>query len=488
MRSDRRRMEQEQRKLKKNGVYRTIAVIYAILALAFTAMLLWLNVLPAKILYPVVALLIVISLFIVPVMYSKRGKGGRKKGAAVFAVALILLFGVGTYYISETIGFFNSITDIVKAKEDFYLVVKAESQYEEASELKGKTIATSSDTGKTYSEARNKLKDEIDAKYDYIDDASEMIESLLQNKYSAVFISAASYDTMKEGNASIETDTKIIYTISITKESSRKTKHVDVTEEPFNILVSGLDTTGDIGTTSRSDVNMIVTVNPTTHQILLTSIPRDYYVTLSSKNAKDKLTHSGLYGVEETVSTVEDFMGIDINYYVKVNYSTITKLVDAIGGIDIDSPYGFTTHGMSAHYTFKKGQNHLNGSMALAYSRERQSWPDGDLRRNENQQIIIEAIIKKASNSTTILTDYTSILNSIEENLSTDMSQKDIKSLIKMQLKDMPGWTIEKQAIKGESASRMSYALGANTSVVLPDEALIAAAVDKISQVKGAAE
>ena len=215
-----------------------------------------------------------------------------------------------------------------------------------------------------------------------------------------------------------------IYTISITKESSRKTKHVDVTEEPFNILVSGLDTTGDIGTPSRSDVNMIVTVNPATHQILLTSIPRDYYVTLSSKNAKDKLTHSGLYGVEETVSTVEDFMGIDINYYVKVNYSTITKLVDAIGGIDIDSPYGFTTHGMSAHYTFKKGQNHLNGSMALAYSRERKSWPDGDLRRNENQQIIIEAIIKKVSNSTTILTDYTSILNSIEENLSTDMSQK----------------------------------------------------------------
>ena len=104
--------------------------------------------------------------------------------------------------------------------------------------------------------------------------------------------------------------------------------------------------------------------------------------------------------------------------------------------------------------------------MALAYSRERKSWPDGDLRRNENQQIIIEAIIKKVSNSTTILTDYTSILNSIEENLSTDMSQKDIKSLIKMQLKDMPGWTIDKQAIKGESASKMSYALGASTSVV----------------------
>lgn len=488
MRSERRQREREQQKLKKNGAYRTIAIIYTILAAAFIFMLLWLNVLPAKILYPAVALLIIISLFIVPVMYSKRGRRGRKKGAAVFAVILIVIFGVGTYYVSETIGFFNSITDIVKAKEDFYLVVRAESKYEEAADLQGKTIATSSDTGKTYSEARNQLKKEIDAEYEYIDDTPGMIDSLLQNKYPAVFISAASYETMKEGNDSIESETKVIYTISVAKESSRKTKDVNVTKESFNILVSGLDTTGDIGTTSRSDVNMIVTVNPKTHQVLLTSIPRDYYVTLAGKNVKDKLTHSGLYGIDETVSTVEKFMGIDINYYVKVNYSTITKLVDAIGGIDIDSPYSFTTHGMSEHYTFKKGQNHLNGSMALAYSRERQSWPDGDLRRNENQQIIIEAIIKKASSSTTILTEYTDILGSIEKNLSTDMSQKDIKSLIKMQLSDMPGWTIEKQAIKGESATQMSYALGAKTSVVMPDEALIAAAVDKISQVKDATE
>ena len=485
MRSDRKRKEKQ--KQKNNGLYRTIAIIYSILAVAFMVMLLWLNVLPAKILYPVVGLLFLITMFIVPVMYSKRGKR-RKKGATVFALILIVLFGIGTYYINETLGFFNNITDVAKAKEDFYVVVKADSKYEEVSQLAGKTIATSSTTDKAYAEARNKLKKEINAQYEYIDNSSDMIQDLIQNKYSAAFISAASYETMKEGNSSIATETRVIHTISVTKESRRTTKHVDVTEESFNVLVSGLDTTGDIGTVSRSDVNMLITVNPVSHEVLLTSIPRDYYVPLASKNSGDKLTHSGLYGIDETVSTVEKFMGIDINYYVKVNYSTITKLVDAIGGIDIDSPYGFTTHGMSSHYTFVKGYNHLNGSMALAYSRERQSWPDGDFRRNENQQLIIQAIIKKATGSTTVLTNYTDILESIEDNLSTDMSSRNIKSLIKMQLKEMPKWTITKQAIKGDIALKHCYALGTNASVVLPDDAMIAEAVDKIMQVKGSDE
>ena len=259
---------------------------------------------------------------------------------------------------------------------------------------------------------------------------------------------------------------------------------MNVTEEPFNVLVSGLDITGDISNVSRSDVNMVVTVNPKTRKILITSIPRDYYVELPSKDSMDKLTHSGLYGVQETVGAVEELLGIEINYYAKVNYSTITKLVDAIGGIDIDSPYTFTTHGMEEYYTFYEGYNHLDGSMALAYSRERQSWVDGDMRRNENQQLILEAIIDKATGSTTILTDYTSILGAIKGNLETDMSKSDMASLVKMQLKDMSGWTIEKQAIKGEPDSGFCYSLGDYASIVDKDEAQVAAALDKIMQIR----
>lgn len=485
MRSDRYKKEKEKQTAKKNKGFRVLSIIYSILVICFIASLLWLNVLPAEYLYPLIGVIVVISLFIVPVMYSKNGKKNRKKIAAFFAVLFMVLFGIGTYYMTATIGFFNAITSIGGTSEDFYLVVKADSSYDEAGQLSGKTVATYATADTSYAKAKTKLQDEVSVEYSYIESIPDLLDGLLDEDYPAIFISAATYDTMKESDSQLETETKIIHTISVKVQSSRTTKHVDVTDESFNILVSGLDTTGDISTVSRSDVNMVVTINPVTKQILLTSIPRDYYVDLPSKGAKDKLTHSGLYGIDETVGAVEQALGIEINYYVKVNYSTVVKLVDAIGGIDIYSPYTFTTHGMSDHYTFYEGENHLDGSMALAYSRERQSFSAGDMQRNENQQLILKAIMDKALQSSTILSDYTSILSAIEDNLETDMGSRDIRALIRMQLGDMASWDIQTQALKGEPDFQICYALGTGASVVMPDAALIAEAADKIMQISG---
>lgn len=485
MRSDRYKKEKEKQTAKKNKGFRVLSIIYSILVICFIASLLWLNVLPAEYLYPLIGVIVVISLFIVPVMYSKNGKKNRKKIAAFFAVLFMVLFGIGTYYMTATIGFFNAITSIGGTSEDFYLVVKADSSYDEASQLSGKTVATYATADTSYAEAKTKLQDEVSVEYSYIESIPDLLDGLLDEDYPAIFISAATYDTMKESDSQLETETKIIHTISVKVQSSRTTKHVDVTDESFNILVSGLDTTGDISTVSRSDVNMVVTINPVTKQILLTSIPRDYYVDLPSKGAKDKLTHSGLYGIDETVGAVEQALGIEINYYVKVNYSTVVKLVDAMGGIDIYSPYTFTTHGMTDHYTFYEGENHLDGSMALAYSRERQSFSAGDMQRNENQQLILKAIMDKALQSSTILSDYTSILSAIEDNLETDMGSRDIRALIRMQLGDMASWDIQTQALKGEPDFQICYALGTGASVVMPDAALIAEAADKIMQISG---
>lgn len=485
MRSDRYKKEKEKQTAKKNKGFRVLSIIYSILVICFIASLLWLNVLPAEYLYPLIGVIVVISLFIVPVMYSKNGKKNRKKIAAFFAVLFMVLFGIGTYYMTATIGFFNAITSIGGTSEDFYLVVKADSSYDEAGQLSGKTVATYATADTSYAKAKTKLQDEVSVEYSYIESIPDLLDGLLDEDYPAIFISAATYDTMKESDSQLETETKIIHTISVKVQSSRTTKHVDVTDESFNILVSGLDTTGDISTVSRSDVNMVVTINPVTKQILLTSIPRDYYVDLPSKGAKDKLTHSGLYGIDETVGAVEQALGIEINYYVKVNYSTVVKLVDAIGGIDIYSPYTFTTHGMSDHYTFYEGENHLDGSMALAYSRERQSFSAGDMQRNKNQQLILKAIMDKALQSSTILSDYTSILSAIEDNLETDMGSRDIRALIRMQLGDMASWDIQTQALKGEPDFQICYALGTGASVVMPDAALIAEAADKIMQISG---
>lgn len=266
-------------------------------------------------------------------------------------------------------------------------------------------------------------------------------------------------------------------------------KTVDVTNTPFNFYVSGLDMEGSIAEDGRSDVNMIVTVNPETHEILLTSLPRDAYIDLKSVEAKDKLTHTGLFGIEETLGVAEDLLGIDINYYGKVNYTTVTKLVDAIGGIDVVSDYTFDTHGMDVYYIFYEGENHLDGSRALAFARERKSFADGDLQRNRNQQIVLEGILKKALSSTTILTKYTSILDAVKENVALNLSASDIQKLVKMQLADMPSWKIERQSIVGTPDSGVCYAEGSQMrSIVILDPESVQQAKDKIALVMGTAE
>lgn len=261
-------------------------------------------------------------------------------------------------------------------------------------------------------------------------------------------------------------------------------KTVDVTNTPFNFYVSGLDMEGSIAEDGRSDVNMIVTVNPNTHKILLTSLPRDAYIDLKSVAAKDKLTHTGLFGIEETVGVAEELLGLDINYYGKVNYTTVTRLVDAIGGIDVVSDYTFDTHGMGVYYIFYEGENHLDGSRALAFARERKSFADGDLQRNRNQQIVLEGILKKALSSTTILTKYTSILNAVKENVDLNLSAGDIQKLVKMQLADMPSWQIERQSIIGTPDADVCYSEGSQVrSIVILDPESVQQAKDKIAAV-----
>ena len=493
MRSDRRReiqaqMEADRKdemKRKGNMFCRTVSIIYTVLAAAFVVLLAWLNVLPAKYFWTGVVLLVLASLFIVPVMYSFRGKKGRKIGATVVAFLLIAIFGVGTYYLADTLNFLGDITSIKEVTEDYHVVVKTEFAGEDVTAIAGQTVGTYMDTDLNYSEAKAMLQNEVSVEYAYEEGLTVVLEKLYSEEYPAILISAASYEGLKGEHPELETDTKILYTIKVSVETEDNTSAVDVTKEPFNVYISGIDVEGDISTVSRTDVNMIATVNPETHEVLLTSIPRDYYVNLPSKGAQDKLTHSGLYGIQETIGAVEDIMGIDINYYVRVNYTTVVKLVDAIGGIQLDSPYEFTTSGMQSlnGHHFVKGINNLDGRAALAFCRERHSFADGDMQRNENQQLVMEGILRKATSSTTILTSYTSILDAIRGNMETNMSPDQMSDIIKMQLDGMPGWDIQKQAIKGTNGWGQCYALGFSACIVDQDPEENARAVDKIVKI-----
>ena len=252
----------------------------------------------------------------------------------------------------------------------------------------------------------------------------------------------------------------------------------------YNIYITGIDTSRNINNVARSDANIIATVNLNTHEILLTSIPRDYYVTLHRYGAKDKLTHSGIYGVNETVTTVEDLLCIDINYYVRVNFTTVIKLVDELGGIEVNSDYAFTANG--TNYSFKKGINYLNGKEALAFSRERYSFEDGDNQRVKNQQKVISAIIDKVTSSTTILTKYTSILSALEGSFQTNIDQDELSKIVKDQLNSMPSWTIKSNSLTGTGDYASTYSMGSQELYVMrPDETSVKTATQKINEVLG---
>ena len=232
-----------------------------------------------------------------------------------------------------------------------------------------------------------------------------------------------------------------------------------VTEEPFNVCVTGIDIWGEIDQVSRSDVNMIVTVNPQTRTVMLTSVPRDSYVILHSFGEYDKLTHSGVWGVDETVTTLEDWLDIDIDYYVRVNFSMLVDIVNAIGGIDVYSDYAFKSAIHDCSY--KKGWNHLSGKQALYFARERKAFKDQDQQRIKNQQKVMKACLKKVTSSRVLLTNYTKLLDAVDDEMQTDMSQKEMTSLVKMQLADMDKkWTIKTQSVKGDLTMKGTYTMG----------------------------
>lgn len=401
---------------------------------------------------------------------------------------IIVLFLSGIYiyvtnYTLATSDFLGNVFQERAETEDYYVVVRKTSSYDSVDDIANKTVYFFQIEDDVQSELENK----VDVQFEAQNSLTELGNNLLDEEVDVIFISSSQYAILSEEIENFESDTKIIYTATheiekIIGTAGNFNSKYTVENGIFNVMISGIDTSGNIRNVGRSDANIVVTINTNTHEVLLTSIPRDYYVTLHGKQAKDKLTHSGIYGINETVTTVEDLLGIDINYYVRVNFSTVVELVDTLGGIEVYSDYDFTR----GNYHFNKGYNYIYGDAALVFSRERQSFAAGDNQRVKNQQHVIEAIMRKVLNSSTILTKYTSILNALEDNFQTNIAQSEISSLVKDQLNNMSSWTIKTNALTGTGASRTTYSLGNNYSyVMIPDSDSVDEAKQEIKDVMG---
>ncbi len=454
-----------------NKISKLFGIICTIIHLIFILLIIKLNVVPNKYLLPLIIVTTLILLFVDICLFNKKIKRKPKILSLFTSFIMIIIAGIGIYYMYYTLDFMKNLKSDNSKSEDYYVIVYKDSKMAKLSDIEKSEVNILKIKDESYEKAKDKLKNKVDITYKEIDNVKDIVSNVKNKKVA--FISSSAYSILSESPYNIDDISKIIYTVKIKSKLIDITKKVDVGKKPFNVYISGIDTTGNINNVARSDVNMIVTVNPETHEILLTSIPRDYYVTLHSYGQKDKLTHSGIYGINESVTSVEDLLSIDINYYVRVNFSTVTKLVDIIGGIDINSEYTFSTHGMrngGKKYYFKAGPNHLNGEEALAFSRERKSFRDGDNQRIKNQQIVLTAIIEKITSSKTLLEKYSSILDTMGNSIQTNMDQTALSKLVKNQISDMSSWNISKNSLKGTNSRNVTYSGGRQALFVIePD-------------------
>ena len=365
----------------------------------------------------------------------------------VISLLLSVLMIFGSVMINKGYSTLDDITNSNTKSAHYAIVVLKSSKINSLSELQNESIEyclqydKEKDMNQVIAEAKKK---ESSLNFDVAMTYSKLGDDLYNNTVNAILINTAYNGMFEENHLDFQNEVKEIWASDIETKVKDFSTRVSVTNTPFIIYISGIDTYGSITTVSRSDVNMIVTVNPNTKKILLTSIPRDYYVTLANMKKKDKLTHSGIAGPENTVKTMAQFLGTDINYYARVNFTSLVTMVDALGGITVNVDRDFSADG----YTYKLGLQQMNGKEALAYSRERYSFADGDNVRVKHQQDVLMAMLNKMM-SPAVITNYSSVLKAISGCFETNMASSDITDLIKMQINDNASWTFKQKQFTG---------------------------------------
>lgn len=457
--------KKHRRRKQKHPFLKFLKIIVVLTSIAVLGLIYILDVLPVKYFAYVAIGIFLINIIIIKLLSSK--KKSKRSFGFLLAIILLVIEAFGINYELNTLGFFKNF-GFTNYKTENYNVVVWEDNYQDIKELKNKNIGQfDSKESQGLQKAIKKLNKVISYKESIYDDIVSLSLDLSKDKIDAIILEDAQLEILEEENSDLFNSLNIIYKIPVNIEVEDIKKEVNVTNNSYNIYISGIDTYGKITKVSRSDVNIIATVNPTTHKVLLTSIPRDYYVTLRKYNSKDKLTHAGIYGVETSVGTIEDLLDIKINYYLKVNFTSLIRVVDALGGIDVESNYSFTS---KDGYYYKKGTNSLDGKRALSFVRERSAFEGGDRVRGQNQQIVLSAIINKAA-SPLIITKYNDLLAAVDGSFITNMTEEDITKIIKTQLKEKATWQIESISLDGKDAFDYTYSYRNNKLYVMyPDE------------------
>lgn len=466
-------MKPQNKKIKRKKFFIYFPIVSFILSIITLISLFLLNVLPFKYFILIIIGVLTFDIIMFTLLLSKSWK--KRIFGTIFSSLKMIGLVIIIFFTFTTFDFLDKIKSSNYNTKNYSLIVLKSSNKNKLKELNNKTIGIlGSDEG--LNKVEEHLKDKININYEEKEDLDSLAFDLLNYNVDAILVEDANKKILEEEHDNFLSLEKVIYQFSIDIEiKDNLVKDVDIINNSFNVYISGIDSYGKISSVSRSDVNIVLTINPKTHKILFTSIPRDYYVKLNGIDTefKDKLTHAGTHGINTSVKTVEDLLGIDINYYIKINFTSLVTLVDKLGGIEVNvsTPFRafYDEDGVIVNYSFKKGINKLNGKQALAFARERKSLTLGDIDRVEHQQMILQGLFDKIL-SKNVITNYSDILNSLNGKFVTNMGSDNITNLVKYQIKNTPNWHIEKNILEGINASNYTYSYQKKKSYVMePD-------------------
>ena len=468
-------------KFQKKHIVWLIAVVQLLISAILGVQLAGMNLLPT--LYFVLYVVAVLGLAALTVLVAKT----KRRAIIICAVSAIvsIVMIVGVVALDKLNDTMNKVTGEDTTKTEMIILVLKENKVESITDLSQFNIGYMEEDKE---ERAAKVMDELNkavggsVNYHEFEAATDMVGALFSKTMDAVIINSAYIEVLAEveGFTDISERTKSIYSNEIT-EYMDIVENKDSNLEQFVVYISGIDKFGHVSAKSRSDVNILAVVNTKTKQIQLINTPRDYYVQLpTKKNAYDKLTHAGLYGVKSSIKTLEQLYDIKIDYYIRMNFSGFEAIINALGGIDVYSEYDFTVEPIK-HYV--KGMNHLNGLEALAFARERKSFAAGDNQRGKNQMAVIQATFDKLI-SPEIIYNYTEVLGAVEGMIKTNLTPEDMYTLVRMQISDMSPWSFDTYAVTGSGEVLTTYSLpNTATYVMIPKESTVEKAKEKIKAI-----
>ncbi|SDM50409.1 LCP family protein [Lachnospira pectinoschiza] len=484
-------LSKKERRRKRRGWATVIGIILVLIQLVLTVLMLKnvfiLDILPTKYMIALTVFLVCVLLYDFTSQFTNSKFMGK-----ILAVLLSFVMLYCYIFSAKVVSTLTKITGVTSRTDIMDVIVLSDDEAESIADTAKYTYAYSDITDdEIYASAVNQLEKEnnIHPSLKTYDNWDTTIDELLDNSdVQAVLVSEEMLTSLEEADDTLASNIKVIGTVEVVTTITVEEADKVSASEPFVIFVSGNDDYGTVKYNGHSDVNILAVVNPDTRQILLVSTPRDSYITIgtdSGKSGLDKLTHAGNAGVDNTIKALENLYGIDVNYYVRLNFSGCIGVVDALGGITVDSEVAFT-NGDNAWYenfTFNEGENELNGEQTLAFVRERMAFANGDFQRARNQIAAIKGIINKAT-SASILSNYATVLDAVSDMILTDMPTSFITQLVKEQLSDTTAWNIQSYSLTGSTGSANGQVYGlSGMSVVFLDDDSVNTAIQLMSKI-----